>query len=265
MTLEAAHDHVLAGAGSREPIRIGIVGAGSMGRALAVRFAAAGHMVMLSNSRGPDTLVEVIGSIQGNVRAGTVAEAARFGEIVAVAIPVPAIRTLPTEPFAAKIVVDANNYYPEADGHVPALDADETTSSQLLASLLPGATVVKAFNTIYFRRLLEESRPDLPTEERLAIPIAGDDPNAKQTVLELIEQIGFTGSTPERSPRADASSPARRSTSPSRTADAGRQPSPARACTSFSPSRTRAESHDDPYRQADPCGRRHRQRGRPPR
>jgi 8-hydroxy-5-deazaflavin:NADPH oxidoreductase len=193
MTLEAAHDHVLAGAGSREPIRIGIVGAGSMGRALAVRFAAAGHMVMLSNSRGPDTLVEVIGSIQGNVRAGTVAEAARFGEIVAVAIPVPAIRTLPTEPFAAKIVVDANNYYPEADGHVPALDADETTSSQLLASLLPGATVVKAFNTIYFRRLLEESRPDLPTEERLAIPIAGDDPNAKQTVLELIEQIGFTG------------------------------------------------------------------------
>jgi predicted dinucleotide-binding enzyme len=193
MTLEAAHDHVLAGAGSREPIRIGIVGAGSMGRALAVRFAAAGHMVMLSNSRGPDTLVEVIGSIQGNVRAGTVAEAARFGEVVAVAIPVPAIRTLPTEPFAAKIVVDANNYYPEADGHVPALDADETTSSQLLASLLPGATVVKAFNTIYFRRLLEESRPDLPTEERLAIPIAGDDPNAKQTVLELIEQIGFTG------------------------------------------------------------------------
>jgi predicted dinucleotide-binding enzyme len=193
MTLEAAHDHVLAGAGSREPIRIGIVGAGSMGRALAVRFAAAGHMVMLSNSRGPDTLVEVIGSIQGNVRAGTVAEAARFGEVVAVAIPVPAIRTLPTEPFAAKIVVDANNYYPEADGHVPALDADETTSSQLLASLLPGATVVKPFNTIYFRRLLEESRPDLPTEERLAIPIAGDDPNAKQTVLELIEQIGFTG------------------------------------------------------------------------
>lgn len=193
MTLEAAHDHVLAGAGSREPIRIGIVGAGRIGRALAVRFAAAGHMVMLSNSRGPDTLVEVIGSIQGNVRAGTVAEAARFGEVVAVAIPVPAIRTLPSEPFAGKVVVDANNYYPEADGHVPALDADETTSSQLLASLLPGATVVKAFNTIYFRRLLEESRPDLPTEERLAIPIAGDDPNAKQTVLELIEQIGFTG------------------------------------------------------------------------
>jgi predicted dinucleotide-binding enzyme len=193
MSLERAHDEVLAEAGSKDRMRIGIVGAGLIGRALAVRFAAAGHEVMLSNSRGPDTLAEVVGSIEGSVRAGTVAEAARVGQVVAVATPVHAIRTFPPEPFAGKVVADANNYYPEPGGHVPALDAGETTSSQLLASLLPGATVVKAFNTIYFRRLLEESRPDLPAEQRLAMPIAGDDADAKRTVLDLIDQVGFTG------------------------------------------------------------------------
>jgi predicted dinucleotide-binding enzyme len=81
-----------------------------IGHALAVRFAAAGHEVMVSNSRGPDTLADVVTSIPGSVRAGTVAEAARFGELVAVAIPVQAIRDLPPEPFAGKIVIDANNY-----------------------------------------------------------------------------------------------------------------------------------------------------------
>jgi predicted dinucleotide-binding enzyme len=173
-------------------MKIGIVGAGMIGRALAVRFGTAGHEVMLSNSRGPETLADVVGSIQGAVRAGTVAEAARFGEVVAVAIPVQAVRTLPPEPFAGKIVIDANNYYPEPDSRVSVLDADETTSSELLAARLPGATVLKAFNTIYFRRLLDDSRPDLPAEERLAIPVAGDDPNAKRIVLDLIDQIGFT-------------------------------------------------------------------------
>jgi 8-hydroxy-5-deazaflavin:NADPH oxidoreductase len=176
-----------------DDMRIGIVGAGMIGQALAVRFAAAGYELILSNSRGPDTLAEVIASIPGGVRAGTVAEAAGFGDLVAVAVPVPAIRQLPPEPFAGKIVVDANNHYPEPDARVPELDADETTSSELLASLLPNARVVKAFNTIYFRRLLEESRPDLPAGERLAIPVAGDDDEAKRTVIDLIDQIGFTG------------------------------------------------------------------------
>jgi predicted dinucleotide-binding enzyme len=105
-------------------MRIGIIGAGKIGHGLAVRFAAAGHQVMLSNSRGPDTLTAVVASIQGDVRAGTVAEAAGFGEVVAVAIPLRAIRDLPPGPFAGKFVVDANNYYPQRDGHIPELDAD---------------------------------------------------------------------------------------------------------------------------------------------
>jgi 8-hydroxy-5-deazaflavin:NADPH oxidoreductase len=174
-------------------MRIGIVGAGNIGHSLAVRFAAAGHEVMLSNSREPETLGDVVGSIEGNARAGTVAEAARFGEVIAVAIPPRAILDLPPAPFAGKIVVDANNYFPEFDGQIPELAGDERTTSEVLASLLPGATVVKAFNAIYFRRLLEESRPDLPADERLAIPIAGDDADAKRTVLDLIDEIGFTG------------------------------------------------------------------------
>jgi 8-hydroxy-5-deazaflavin:NADPH oxidoreductase len=130
--------------------RIGIVGAGRIGQALAVRFADA--------------------SLPGDVRAGTVPEAARFGELVAVAIPPAAILDLPPEPFAGRIVIDANNYYPE-----------------------PGARVVKAFNTIYFMRLLDDSRPDLPAEDRLAVPVAGDDAEAKRAVLDLVDRIGFAG------------------------------------------------------------------------
>jgi predicted dinucleotide-binding enzyme len=174
-------------------MRIGIIGAGRIGRALAVRFAAAGHQVMVSNSRGPDTLTAVVASIQGDVRAGTVAEAARFGEVIAVAIPPRAILDLPPEPFAGRVVVDVNNYYPRVDGRIPELDADRTTSSELLASLLPGAAVVKAFNTIHYRRLLDDSHPELPAADRLAIPVAGDDATAKRTVIDLIDQIGFTG------------------------------------------------------------------------
>jgi predicted dinucleotide-binding enzyme len=172
-------------------MRIGIVGAGMIGHALAVRLAAAGHEVMVSNSRGPETLADVVGSIPGEVSAGTVEEAARFGELVAVAIPTQAIVDLLQEPFAGKLVIDANNYYPEPGWRLPELDADETTSSELLASLLARATIVKAFNTIYFQRLLDESRPDLPAEERLAMPIAGDDEQAKRRVAELIHEIGF--------------------------------------------------------------------------
>jgi 8-hydroxy-5-deazaflavin:NADPH oxidoreductase len=173
-------------------LKIGIIGAGRIGHALAVRFAGAGHEVMLSNSRGPDTLDEVVASIEGDARAGTVADAARFGDLIVVAIPTQAIRDLPPEPFVGRTVIDANNYYPEPDRRLPELEADEVTSSELLASLLPGASVVKAFNTIQFQRLLDESRPDLPAEERLAIPIAGDSAEAKRTVADLIDHIGFT-------------------------------------------------------------------------
>jgi 8-hydroxy-5-deazaflavin:NADPH oxidoreductase len=178
---------------SPKQMKVGIVGAGSIGQALAVRFAAAGHEVMLSNSRGPETLVDVVASIPGPVHAGTVTEAARFGAVVAIAIPPRALRDLPPEPFDGKIVVDANNYYPDADGPFPELDGSDLSSSAALASLLRGAHVVKAFNTLYFKRLLDDSRPDLPAGERLAIPVAADDVDARRTIIDLIDEIGFTG------------------------------------------------------------------------
>jgi 8-hydroxy-5-deazaflavin:NADPH oxidoreductase len=173
-------------------MKIGIVGAGSIGQALAVRFAAAGHDVMLSNSRGPETLAAVIAAFGGSVRAGSVPEAARFGDVVAIAIPPRALRDLPAGPFAGKIVIDVNNYYPEHDGPFPELDGSDLSSSQALASLLPGARVVKAFNTLYFERLLHDSRPDLPAEQRIAVPVAADDADAARTVAVLVDEIGFT-------------------------------------------------------------------------
>jgi predicted dinucleotide-binding enzyme len=174
-------------------MRIGVIGAGNMGYALAVRFAATGHDVMLSNSRGPRTLLGVAASIEGSARTGTVAEAARFGEVVVVAVPFDAISDLPPESFTGRLVVDTTNYPPEPAGRFPDIDADRTTSSEQFASLLPAATVVKAFNTVFFKRLLDDSRPDLPAERRLAIPVCGDDASAKQTVIALIDHIGFAG------------------------------------------------------------------------
>lgn len=173
-------------------MKIGIVGAGSIGHALAVRFAAAGHEVMLSNSRGPETLAAVVAALGPNVRAGTVPEAARFGDVVAIAIPPRALRDLPAGPFAGKIVIDVNNYYPEHNGPLAELDGSDLSSSEALGSLLPGARIVKAFNTLYFERLLRDSRPDLPAELRIAVPVAADDPDAARTVAALVDQLGFT-------------------------------------------------------------------------
>jgi 8-hydroxy-5-deazaflavin:NADPH oxidoreductase len=127
------------------------------------------------------------------VRAGTVAQAAGFGQTVAVAIPLRAIWDLPPEPSAGKLVIDANNYLPHRDGHIPQLD---TPLDHLVgAAGLPAARRLRGegLHTVFFQRLLDDSHPDLPAVQRLAIPVAGDDEDAKRTVIELIDQIGFTG------------------------------------------------------------------------
>lgn len=153
-------------------MRIGIVGSGNIGGTAARLFEAAGHEVAVSNTRGDPHTVE---------------EAADSGELVLVAIPLHAIDTLPPEPFAGKVVVDANNYYPGRDGQIAELDSGELTSSELLARQLPGATIVKAFNTMHFKTLGEAGHRDDP----LVIFLSGDDPAAKVKVADLIEEIGF--------------------------------------------------------------------------
>src|SRR2546423_991252 len=103
-------------------MRIGVIGSGNIGSAAARRLTSAGHEVMVANSRGPDSLTGLVDDLGANARAGTVEEAAQFGEAVLVAIPLARIGELPPEPFAGKIVVDANNYYSSRDGEIPELE-----------------------------------------------------------------------------------------------------------------------------------------------
>lgn len=170
-------------------MRIGIIGAGFIGRAVAQLAIAAGHEVMLSNSRGPQTMSSVLSGIAGS-RIGTVEQAAGFGEMVVVAIPLQHYQRLPADHLAGKIVLDANNYYPERDGHIAALDRHETTTSRLLAQHLSGATVVKVFNAILAGDLLKDARPG-DVAGRRALPVAADDSAAKAQVIRFLDQIGF--------------------------------------------------------------------------
>ncbi len=171
---------------------IGIVGAGNIGGTSARLLAAAGHRIALANSRGPDSLAGTVAQMEGDVRAATVPEAAAFGEVVIVAIPLGAYAQLPAEPLAGKIVVDANNYYPSRDGAIAELDTGQVTSSGLLQAHLSGSVVVKALNTMRAGDLGSRGRP-AGDPERLALPIAGGDEEAKRVVIALIDQMGFDG------------------------------------------------------------------------
>src|SRR6187402_2873830 len=109
----------------------GIIGSGQIGSNVARAVIAHGHDVVLSNSRGPETLAGLVAELGPSARAATVEEAAAAGDIVLVAIPFNAYETIPAEPLAGKVVLDANNYYFERDGHYPTVDAGEATSSGL--------------------------------------------------------------------------------------------------------------------------------------
>lgn len=172
-------------------MKIGIIGAGHIGGNAAKLFAKAGHEIAIANSRSPETLTDLVAEIGANTQAATIEDAAKFGEIVFVSIPFGRYKELPADDFAGKIVIDSNNYYPQRDGNFAELDAGETTSSELLQKHLKGARVVKGFNTIWFEHLKTQGNKDLPRDERRAIFIAGDDPEAKKIVTKLIEEIGF--------------------------------------------------------------------------
>jgi 8-hydroxy-5-deazaflavin:NADPH oxidoreductase len=169
---------------------IGIIGAGHIGSQLARLAVANGYHVVLSNSRGPETLSALVSALGPSARAGTVLDAARAGDIVVVTIPLKNYRTVPVEPLAAKIVVDTNNYYPQRDGHIAELDNESTTTSELLQAHLPTSKVVKAFNHIYAAALTTDGQPS-GTKNRRALVIAGDDRDAKTTVARLLDQFGF--------------------------------------------------------------------------
>jgi hypothetical protein len=138
---------------------IGFIGAGNIGSQVARLSIAAGHDVVLSNSRGPDTLASLIAELGPKARAATVEEAAEAGELVVVSIPLKNIGSVPVAPLAGKVVIDTNNYYPQRDGHIPELDNESTTTAELLQKRLPTSKVVKAFNHIYARELTTHGTP----------------------------------------------------------------------------------------------------------
>jgi 8-hydroxy-5-deazaflavin:NADPH oxidoreductase len=169
---------------------IGLIGAGHIGSQIARLAVAHGYGVVISNSRGPETLEALVAELGPSARAATVDEAAKAGDIVVVTIPLKNYRSVPVDPLAGKIVIDTNNYYPQRDGQIPELDNESTTTSELLQAHLPTSKVVKAFNHIYAAQLTTDGQPP-GAKNRRALVIAGDDVGAKTTVTHLLDEFGF--------------------------------------------------------------------------
>ncbi|PWC05643.1 NADPH-dependent F420 reductase [Agromyces badenianii] len=172
------------------PTDIGIIGAGHIGGTLARGLVALGHRVTIANSRGPETLAELVAELGPNAKAGTPTEAAEAGEFVIVTVPLKAYRDIPVEPLAGKIVIDTNNYYWERDGHVAELDAGEATVSGLLQAHLPKSKVAKGFNHITSTSILTDGTP-AGTPDRRALATASDFEEAAALVTALYDDLGY--------------------------------------------------------------------------
>ena len=172
-------------------MRIGVIGAGSMGRILSRHLGKLGHHVSIANSRGPESLTALAAEI-GAMHASVI-DAAKAGEIVFIAIPTKAVTDLPRELFAnvadSVVVIDVGNYHPELrDGRIDAIDRG-MLDSQWVAQQI-GHPVIKAFNNILATSLHEKGVPRR-TKGRIALPVAGDSPEAKAAVLRLVDDLGF--------------------------------------------------------------------------
>lgn len=169
-------------------MKIGIIGAGFVGRAIAKLAIKAGHEVMLSNSRDPRTLFSLKPMI--GCETGTATEAANFGEVVVIAVPLTATEQLPAAELRGKIVLDAVNYYHDRDGDIEELLSGGISTSERLARQLPGSRITKAFNAI---RMTDLETQGLPPGDgnRQALPLAGDDSEGKAIVTALYDAFGF--------------------------------------------------------------------------
>ena len=169
---------------------VGIIGSGMIGGTVARLSVAAGYQVVVSNSRGPETLQELVAELGPLATAATAEQAAEAGDLVVVSVPVKAFAEIAAKPLAGKPVLDTGNYYPQRDGNHEELDTGALTSSGLLQRYLPEAHVVKVFNNIYFKHLQSLARPS-GAEDRTALPIAGDDRDAKAAVTAYLDSIGY--------------------------------------------------------------------------
>jgi len=169
---------------------LGLIGAGQIGSQLARLAVARGYNVVVSNSRGPETLSTLVKELGPKARAATAIGAAQAGDIVVVTVPLKNYRQVPVAPLAGKIVIDTNNYYPERDGHIAELDNETTTTAELLQAHLPTSKVVKAFNHIHAAALTTDGQPS-GSKNRRALAVAGDDQSAKAEVTNLLDEFGF--------------------------------------------------------------------------
>lgn len=171
-------------------MKIGIIGAGNIGGTLTRRLSALGHQVSVANSRGPETLADL--AAETGATATTAEDAVNGAELVIVTIPEKNVPELPaglldrTAPGAP--IVDTGNYYPERDGRIDAIEEGLPESRWVEQQL--GRSVIKAFNNIQAQHLLELGRPE-GADGRVALPVAGDDADAKQTVMQLVDELGF--------------------------------------------------------------------------
>ena len=169
---------------------IGIIGAGHIGSQVARKAVELGYNVVISNSRGPETLAALVAELGPLARAATPAEAAAAGDFAVLAVPFRRLGSVPLEPLAGKIVIDTGNYYWERDGHVPALDAGEATSSGLVQERLPASKVAKGFNHIRYSEITADGTP-AGTPNRRALATASDYPEASELVTRLYDEFGF--------------------------------------------------------------------------
>ncbi|WP_251151098.1 NADPH-dependent F420 reductase [Cellulosimicrobium sp. Marseille-Q4280] len=169
---------------------VGIIGSGAIGAGIARLAVAAGHEVTIANSRGPESLTDLVDELGERARAGEVAEAASKGDIVVLAVPLSAYDALPVDALDGKIVLSTGNYYPSRDGRIEVLDSGAATTAEYERSLLPGAVIVKAFNNIVAHHIPSLARP-AGAPDRSGLAVAGDDTGAKRAVWELVGTLGF--------------------------------------------------------------------------
>ncbi len=168
----------------------GIIGAGNIGSQVARAVIAHGHDVVISNSRGPETLADLVADLGPKARAATAAEAGEAGDVVVVTVPLKNLDQVPVEPLAGKTVIDTNNYYFERDGHIPALDEGTDTTAEMLQRHLPTSRVVKGFNHIEAKDITTDVAP-AGTPDRRALATSSDSPEAVALVTDLYDELGF--------------------------------------------------------------------------
>ena len=169
---------------------IGFIGAGHIGSAVARAAITHGYDVVLSNSRGPETLAALIEELGPRARAATPADAGAAGDFVVVTVPLKALDAVPVEPLAGKVVIDTNNYYFERDGHIESLDSKQATVTGLLQQHLPTSRVAKGFNHIGSSEITTTGSAS-GSENRRALATASDFDDAAQLVTDLYDEFGF--------------------------------------------------------------------------